>query len=255
LPPERLDPTARHHIIALVSSEYDLGRLLREQDDPACVDHYQAAYDLSKKIGHTVNQAVAASSLGNAYLFVSKLRDLDQAQSWHQRDLDLKPGHDRIGRAAAHGSLANVTYQRFVDAQAQGAPETELLAYLNTAHAGYQRALELLPADHHDYRATAHNQLGLISAVVGDIPQALHHYQQAIQHEEARGDTYGAGQTRYNIALLLNQAGRPGDALHYAHAALNNYRDIGPGATTETQQAQTLINNLEQAIEQGTSNK
>ncbi|MCA1694445.1 MAG: hypothetical protein LC749_06815, partial [Actinobacteria bacterium] len=81
------------------------------------------------------------------------------------------------------------------------------------------------------------------------------HYQQSIQHEEARGNTYGAGHTRYNIAQLLNQAGRPGDALHYARAALNNYRDVGPGATTDAQQAQTLIYDLEQDIEQGTPDK
>lgn len=255
LPAERLDPTARYHISYLASSEHDLGRLLWEQNDPACVGHFQASYDLDERTAHTSDQAVSAASLGNAYLSVSGLRDLDQAQYWHQRSLDLKPEHDRIGQAASHESLANVAYQRFHDAQAQGAPEAELLNHLNTAHTGHQRALDLLPADHHEHRAVAHNQLGNVNSAVGDIRQALHHYQQAIQHEEARGNTYGAGNTRYNIALLFYQAGRPGDALHYARAALNNYRDVGPGASTEAQKAQTLISHLEQVIDHGVPDK
>jgi hypothetical protein len=49
--------------------------------------------------------------------------------------------------------------------------------------------------------------------------QALQHYQQSIKHEEARGDIYAAGQTRYNIALLLERYSQIGDALLYARAA------------------------------------
>jgi hypothetical protein len=73
----------------------------------------------------------------------------------------------------------------------------------------------------------------------------VHHYQRAIHHKEARGDTYSAGQTRYNVALLLDDAGRPGDALHYARAALTNFRQVGPGAAEEAARAQALIDGLE----------
>ncbi|MBA2322663.1 MAG: hypothetical protein H0V92_01115 [Pseudonocardiales bacterium] len=62
-----------------------LGRLLREQQNPACVEHYQADYAIRERIGDTAGLAVTASNLGNAYLFVPGLRDLDQAQHWHQR--------------------------------------------------------------------------------------------------------------------------------------------------------------------------
>ncbi len=252
LPAERLDSTARQHIANLANSEQALGRLQHVQDDPVCVGHYQAAYDLAARSGSIAGQATSAGWLGNAYLSVPGLRDLDQAQYWHQRNLDLTSEHDRIGQAAVHVSLATVAYVRFLDSQARGAPEAELVTHLNTAHVGYQRALDLLPADHHDYRAAAHHQLGLISDVIGDVPQALHHYQQSIQHEEARGSTYGAGESRYGIAQLLRRAGRLGDALHYARATLDNYRDVGLGATTQAQQAQALIRDLEQKTDQGT---
>lgn len=248
LPAERLDPIARYRLRNLAVSEEGLGRLLLEQDDPTCLDHYRIAYDLAEMIKDTVVQANQAANIGNAYLSVPALQNLDQAQHWHQRRLDLEPKHNRIGLAAAHGSLANVAYQRFLDARTRDTPEAKLLDYLNTALTGHRQALELLPSDHHDYRSVAHQEIGNIYTDVGDVAQAMHHYQKAIQHSEARGDTYGAGLIRYNIALLLYRAGRPGDALHYARAALTNYRDVGPGANSRIQRAQDLISDLEQAI-------
>jgi len=245
LPADRLDTTARDRLRGLAASEQDLGYILREQGDPACLDHYWAAHDLCERIGDTTAQAIQASHLGNTYLVVPGLRDLDQAQHWHQRSLDLKPDHNRIGRAAAHGSLANVDFERFLDARDAGAPDTEQLTHLTAALTGYRQALDLLPADHHDYRATAHHQLGITYAEAGDVRQALHHYQQALHHMEARGNTYGAGQTRYAIALLFAGAGRPGDALHYAHAALDNYRIVGPGAADRIALAEQLIQHLD----------
>ena len=74
------------------------------------------------------------------------------------------------------------------------------------------------------------NQLGVIYQAAGHTDQALVHYQRSIRHKEAREDSYAAGQTRYNVAKVLAQAGRFGDALHYARAALDSFRQAGPGA-------------------------
>jgi len=56
----------------------------------------------------------------------------------------------------------------------------------------------------------------------------------------------GAGQTRHNIALLLAGDGRISDALQYARAALDNYRQAGPGAAYDATDAERLITTLEQ---------
>jgi tetratricopeptide (TPR) repeat protein len=244
-PTAELDETGRRHLRSLAIAEQDLGRLLWEQGDPGCLPHFQAAYDLNRQIGDSFGQGIQASNLGNAYLFVPGLYDLDQAQHWHQIHLDLKPEHDRIGRAAGHGSLANVAYRRFRDARASDAPDAELLAHLNTALAGHRQALTLLPPDHHELRATAHNQLGVLYANAGDIAQAVRHYQQSIQHEETRDNFYGAGQSRYNIALLYHRVGRRSDARAYARAALDNFRSIGPGAADDVRDAEVLLRALQ----------
>ena len=70
----------------------------------------------------------------------------------------------------------------------------------------------------------------------------------AIRHAEARGDTYGAGGTRCNIALLLAENGRADEALHYARAALANFRQVGPGAVAMAGQAEALIQELERIL-------
>ena len=245
LPADRLDPTARNRLRNLGVSESNLGNILRQQGDPGCLEHYRTAYRLDGRIGDTSAQAIDASDLGTAYLRVPGVRDLGQAQYWHERNLELKSDQDPIGQAAAHISLGIVAYERFRDAQTAEAPEKVLLEHLNTALTAIQQALELLPPDQHEYRSGAHNQLGVVYDEAGQVAQALHHYQQAIHHHEARGDAYGAGQTRYNIALLLQGAGRVGDALLYARAALTNFREIGPGAASDVDDAEALIERLE----------
>jgi tetratricopeptide (TPR) repeat protein len=122
-----------------------------------------------------------------------------------------------------------------------------LLDHLNDALDGYQQTLDLFPPDDAEDLSITHYQIGSIYSQVGDTRRALHHYQQAIRFKKARGDIYGAGQARYNIALLLGDDGRPGDALHYARAALHDFQRTGPGAAQDAAQAQDLITELEQA--------
>ena len=123
-----------------------------------------------------------ATSLGNAYLDVPALRDLDQAQRWHQHGLDLTPEPDRVGRARSLGQLARVALERFREARTARQPEAVLLRHLNAALDGYQQALNLFPADDAEDRAIAHNQLGNIYRQAGDTSRALHHYQQSWRH-------------------------------------------------------------------------
>ena len=177
---------------------------------------------------------------------VPGLRDLDQAEHWFRHSLSLRPDSDRLGRATILSSLGAVALERFDDARAAGEAEPVLLKHLNAALRSYQQSLDLTPADDHQARGVTENQLGIVYSRAGDTGQALRHYQQSIQHEEARGNIYRAGQTRYNIALLLAGDGRIGDALHYARAALDNFRQAGPGAASDAADAEQLIATLEQ---------
>jgi tetratricopeptide (TPR) repeat protein len=245
-PPGTLTPAQRSQIRNLGVALNELGIILSEQGDAGCLPLFQEALALAQRIGDRQSEAQRAGNLGNAYLTVPGLRDLDQAGHWHQHSLSLREDEDRVGRTRSHGQLGQLALARFDDAQAAGAAEDVLREHLNTALGRYRQALDLIPAGDHEHRATVENQLGLIYRRAGDSGQALRHYQQALHHHEARGDIFGAGTIRYNIALLLDGAGRAGDALAYARAALANFQQAGPGATGQADRARQLVADVEQ---------
>jgi tetratricopeptide (TPR) repeat protein len=245
-PADHLDAEGRSAVRNLAASLQLLGSILAEQEDPGGMDHYHEAFELCQRIGARRDAANVAGTIGNGYLVLPSIRDLDRAEQWHRRSLDLTPQHDRIGRAQSHGQLAAVALDRFDDADAAGAPKQTSLEHLNTALSGYQAALDLTPPDHHEFRAIIHNQVGGVYRRAGDTANALRHYQQSLKHEEIRANVYGAAQTRYNIALVLASDHRTADAVDYARAALANFRTVGPGAAADAAKAQHLIALLEQ---------
>jgi tetratricopeptide (TPR) repeat protein len=244
-PADRLTSTQRTQIRNLGVSLSDLGDNLMTQNDPGCLQHYQEALALDQRIGDRVAEAKDAFAIGNAYMAVPQLRNLDQAEHWLQRSLYLRADHDRIGRGRSHGQLGSVALERFDDARAADETEPVLLEHLNAALRGYRQALDLSAPDDHQDRGIIENQLGNIYQRAGDTGQSLRHYQQSIQHKEARGDIYGAGTTRFNIAVLLADDGRISDALHYARSALDNFRQAGPSAVADAADAMELIAELE----------
>jgi tetratricopeptide (TPR) repeat protein len=246
LPADSLTPAQRNQVRNLGVAVSDLGIILRQQDDPGCLPYFQEALELDQRIGDRAAEAQDAGTLGNTYLTVTGLRNLDQAEHWYQRSLSLREDSDRYGRAVCLGSLGNVALERFDDAQAAGQVESVLLELLNAALLGLQQALNLIPADDHETRGNAENQLGNVFSRAGDTGQALRHYQRSIQHMEACGDIYAAGQTRYNVALALADDGRIADALLYARAALHNYQQAGSGAASGAAVTERLIASLEQ---------
>jgi tetratricopeptide (TPR) repeat protein len=245
-PVATLTPAQRGQIGNLCASLNELGNILLAQEDPGCLPHFQEALALVQRIGDRLKEAQAAASLGNAYLRAPSRRDLDQAAYWFQHSLSLRPESDELGRALCLNQLGWVALERFDDAQDGGEAGPVLLEHLTTALRSYQQAMDLTPADDHERRAMTENQLGTIYGRVGDTGQALRHFQQAIQHDEAGGNIYGAGQTRNNVAVLLASGGRIGDALLYARAALDSFQRAGPGAATDAARAEQLIARLEQ---------
>ena len=84
-PSTHLTERQRRLIGSLCVSLGDLGNILLVQEDPACLPHFQEALTLDQQIGDRQGEAEGAGSLGNAYLRVPGLRDLDQAEHWFQR--------------------------------------------------------------------------------------------------------------------------------------------------------------------------
>ena len=246
VPQASLTSAQRIDIRNLAIALGQLGNILLMQDDPGCLPYFQEDLALAQRIGDRSAQALAAGGLGNAYLKVPGLRNLDQAENWFQHSLSLRLDRDRLGRARCLCSLGEVAMMRFDDALAAGAAEPVPREHITAAWRIYQEALDLSPADYYADRGLIEYQLGVVCARAGDAPQALRHFQQAILHKEASGDIYGAGQARENIAVLLQRAGRVNDAMLYARAALANFEQAGPGATANAGRTRQLIARLDE---------
>jgi len=117
---------------------------------------------------------------------------------------------------------------------------------LNKALGQYLYTLELLPKNAVDDLAVTHNAIGVIYKNAGQIDQALHYYNGSIRYKEASGNHFGAGRTRYNIALMMAQHGRFEEALLYARAALKNFEPYGEGAVQGIAVTKKLIRQIEE---------
>jgi tetratricopeptide (TPR) repeat protein len=246
-PTAALASNERNAIRTLAASLHELGDIQREQEQPDCVNSYQEAAELLERIDDQAAAAVAAFNLGHAYKDIPALRDLAQAEHWYRRDLELTDKSDYLGRAQTIMQLGQVARERFKEARAAGAAEAEQLQHLNAALNTYQQALALLPTNAVNDLAVAHNQLGIIYKDAGQMARALEHYQQSARYEEQQGNFYGAGQTRYNVALMLAQQNRLADARAYAEAALRNFQVYGSRAAAEIEETQRLLAAINQA--------
>ena len=244
-PGSQLTPGQRHQIRSLAVTLEQLANILRFQGDPGCLPYFEEALSLYQRTGARTEEANLALSLGNAYLTIPGVRDPGQAEHWYQHSLTHRADNDTLGRAKTLWGIGMLAYARFGEARDAGEPGPVLLAHLNTALDRIQQALNLFPADDAEDLAGVHGQIGNIYRQKRDTRQALRHYQQSIAHQEARGDTYGAGATRFNIALLLEEADRRADALLYAHAALSDFENVGPGAAQVAADTRDLITRLE----------
>jgi len=259
-PPETLTDGEKNTMNMLAASLNQLADIQAKMNSPECIKSNEEAFNLFNHIEDTAAAAIAAFNLGHAYKNLPALRDLDEAERWYRRSLELRAAADRLGRGKSLITLGNVAYERFRDARKTLTPDSplprgeglgvrsDLLQHLNTAADYYRQALALLPPDAVDDLAVVHNQLGNIYNDAGDLERALHHYNQDIHYDELAGNQYGAGQTRFNVAVTLANAGRLPDAMLYARAALRNFEPYCQGAAQDIQDAQGLIAAIEQAM-------
>jgi len=244
-----LDDDARNKVRSLAVSVEMLGSTQRERGETGCVKHYQEALDLYERIGDDRAAAVVAFNLGHTYKNIPALRDLDQAETWYRRSLEMRGETNSLGRARCLGQIGTVAYERFIEARAAEGPKDEILRFLNESTHLFRQALDLLPENAISERAISEGQLGNVYGDAGDLDRALHHLSESIRLEELQGDLFGAAQTRFNVAITLAVAGRFDDAREYAAAALRNYEAFGPQATAEIEQIREFLVKTERALE------
>lgn len=246
--PESLDNQQKLIVRTLAVDLENLGQMQRDSGKPECIETLKEAIPLCQNIGDKAEEAIISFALGHAYTNLSTLRNLDEAERWYRRSLELQAEGDRVGRGRCVGQLGLVAYERFDDAKKEGKTKEELLKHLNAAVDYYQQALALLPPDAVDDLAVTYNQLGNIYDDAGDLERALEHYNKSVQYKEMAGNIYAAGTTRRNMAIVLAQNGRLSDALLYARTALRNFESYGGRAKDKEDRTKELIAEIEEMM-------
>jgi len=226
--PEEMKGDA-HKIRMLAGSLHELGEIRRELGREDCVPAYQEALELFTRLGDR-EMATAAYNLGRAYSELTNLRDLDQAEAWYRRSLNLYDRQDRHRRGRCMGQLGFVAFERFWEALAAKRNNEELLQLLNEVASLYEEALDLFPPDAIVDLAVTHHQLGRADWAAGEFESAGQNYRKAIQLFEQAGDFFHAAQARLNMALTLSDTSHRADALDYAEAALRGFESFGEKA-------------------------
>ncbi len=247
-PSGALNDASRHILRTFRVSLHELAQIQRERGRAACATHYQESLRIAELTGDRAGAAVVTFNLGTAYKDIPALRNLDEAQVWYRRSLDLTDESDRVGRAKCLTMLGNVALARVLGSQTADASPDRNVSLVEEAMHLYHQSLAILPEDEITDRAIAHNQLGCAYAACEDIDRALVHYRDCIQLMEAADNVFGAAQTRSNVASTLAGAGRLTDAREYARAALRNFEAFGPRATAEAENARRLLAQIERDL-------
>jgi len=249
--PDELDAVQRNVIQRLAASLHDLGQIQRELGQAKCVAAYEESLVLAEKIGDRPGAAACAYNLGHAFsdFSIPTLKDLDRAEHWYRRSLELHGQHNRLGRAQCLAELGSVDSQRLTVAKAAKEPESVLMNYFRNAEKFYNEALNLSPQNAVHHLALTHHQFGNLYADVGNFEGALRHWHNSLRYEETSGNMYEAADTRFNIARGLAMTGRLQDAREYALAALRNYETFGDLAISEIQGTQELLEHIEKLLE------
>jgi tetratricopeptide (TPR) repeat protein len=249
--PEAWDDVQRNRVHNLAVLLGMLGVARVEQQDPGCVANFEEALRLYQQLGEGLGQAICASNLGQAHLTISALHNLDAAERWYRRSLELRPSGDYLGRATGMAHLVQVALERFQQADRTGQPQDELRRHLSAAVSYCHQALNLLPETASRELSIVQHQLGEIYFNAREDDRALHHFQQSIHYAEVSSDLYSAGKTRYAVAAMLLEDGRMPDARAYAEAALDNFREFGDRASDQVRKAEALLAEIDAAITKG----
>ncbi|MEW6664605.1 MAG: CHAT domain-containing protein [Thermodesulfobacteriota bacterium] len=252
-----LDPTQR--IRSLAISLFSLGHILKTQGNPDCVQLYEEAILHAQRIQDTVGEAYTQANLGQAYLDIPAIRDLEAAEAAYQRSFNGWSQNDLLNRSRCIHEFGRLQRERFKESHQRGEAAEILLKHAQAAEKHYHQALALCPPTALTDLATMHGSLGILYSEVGQTELARKHFEIALHFCAHTDDRCGASETRFNIALMyLEDAkgeptpSRKRDQLQrahaYAQAALRGFQHYQGRAASDETHAQHLLDRIAQTL-------
>ncbi|MEW6029049.1 MAG: CHAT domain-containing protein [Chloroflexota bacterium] len=249
-PLKQLNDIEKIYIDQLAVALHVFASIQMEQGLPVCVESHFEAFSLQEHIGNKAGAAIIAFNLGHAYKDLSSLQDLDKAEYWYRRSLEMMDENDLLGQSGAINQIGRVLHDKFMKARDGGASEEEWMNLAIEATKMYERSLELAPSHAIENLATSHSNIASIFYDVGDLDDARTHYYEAIRYLETAGDFFRTGLVQCNLSNALIKNGHLSDALLYARAALRNFESYGGRAKEDEDKTKQLIGMIEQAMKE-----
>ena len=244
-PPDSLEHGERIMVRSFAVSLHGLGEIQRKRSAASCIHSYEESLCLLETIADQA-AATCALNLGRAYQELPSLRDLDAAERWCGRSLDLRAETDILGLGQCLRMLGSVKSERLWEARTAKRPKVELLQLLNVALGLYHHALDLTPTNALNELAVTHYALGILYATGVQFDRSLMHSRKAIAYQENSGNRFDVATTQHQVAIRMARAGRLHDALDYAHGALKNFEQYGDRAAAQIAKTRQLIAAIEQ---------
>ena len=228
-------------------SLYRMGGVVRRQGFPEPnID--EEAVNLEERLGAKETASRWAFELGLEYTDNASLRNLESAERWLQRSLELKEEDDRPGKGACCAELGRISWERFGEARKANRLQAALLRFLNDARQHYLRALENDPPDDWAHLAAHNQELGHICFSLGDLGRALPYYRESIRYFERGGNTEEVAQTQFALALSLRDANRMVEARKFAQDACSNFKKLPDRDPELMKRAERSLESIEQKI-------
>ena len=221
-----------------------LGHVLREQGRADCLSIYEEAITLYQQIDEILPEALTALSLSRAYARIPDIRNLEEAENWCLRSIELIKETDALTYCKCLRQMGVIAHYRFLDALATNQPAKELNNLFNLAVYSLTQSIELIPKTMFEELMPTYNELGALFGRVNMVEESLDNYRKAIFYAENLGDRYRAAVFRYNVAHMLANTGRKDDALEYARSALRSIEIYGDEALEMITSAKALITEL-----------
>ncbi|MFZ1218229.1 MAG: CHAT domain-containing protein [Chthoniobacterales bacterium] len=254
-----LDGDQNNWLQTLAKSLGTLGQIRREAGEADCVEHFQEAARIFRRVGNRAFEAITEFDLGHSFKDIPAIRNLDAAEAAYRRSLDLFPPNDALSHAKSISQIGVVHHERLTEARQRDEPVDILLRHAQAAETHYLQGLRLCPKNALTSLAPKHGQLGNLYQEFGELDNARKHYEQAALYFEEADNHFKAGQTRFNMALMYVQAAENEDeptrqrasllrARAYAEAALRDSKHYQGRAAKDEANAQGLLDHIIQVF-------
>jgi tetratricopeptide (TPR) repeat protein len=247
-----------------------MGGIRREQGERDCVEFFEESISVFRRLKRPTREAIVYQNLGQAYLGLPAIRNLDQAETSFQRSLQLFQREDSIGRADSLRLLGQVANERALEALDKASRTSEqdqshqlmqeTVLKLNESISYYEQSLTILPPFATDRLVETYQRLALVMSqgrvIDRTIPHEaiISHSREAIRLAEAVNDFHRAAQSRLQIASTLMSVGKPEylqEALLYANLGLEYLDSLGTSAKDDARHARELVEEIQRCIAEG----